>query len=90
MFTPNAAVPLDAPRALCTDRLDLVDGSYARPGGEETQELRALCRACPLAENCLAFAMDHHEHGVWAATSPKARTLHGGPSWTTPGGRFSQ
>lgn len=68
---------LDA-RPACADRLDLVDAGYTSPGHSE--ELRALCRHCPVAPTCFALAMTHGEYGVWAGTSPKGRTQHGAPS----------
>lgn len=68
---------LDA-RPACADRLDLVDAAYAHPS--DSGELRALCAECPVAADCLAFAMVHGEYGVWGGTSPKGRTQHGAPS----------
>lgn len=67
---------LDA-RPACADRLDLVDAAYAHPG--DSGALRALCADCPVAADCLAFAMVHGEYGVWGGTSPKVRTNRGAP-----------
>lgn len=69
--------------ALCRDRLDLVDGSYERPGGPEADTLkRHICPYCPLATDCLTQAMLQREEGVWGGTTPNVRTRHGGPRAT--------
>lgn len=76
-------MPRDAGRAACSDpaHLPLVDAAFARPGGPEARSMaRNLCRTCPVAEACFAWAIAHPEAGVWAGTSPKLRTLHGAPS----------
>lgn len=76
----------DLPRAACADRLDLVDAAFIRPGraqrGEPPRpadELALLCERCPIAHDCLTEAMLRHEFGMWAGTSPNARTRHGAP-----------
>jgi WhiB family redox-sensing transcriptional regulator len=35
---------------------------------------RRVCRACPVAAECLQFALDNNEEfGVWGGTSPRER-----------------
>lgn len=80
-------VPLDAGRATCSDpvHLPLVDAAFDKPGGPEAQEMkRTLCRECPVAAQCFAWAMTHAEAGVWGASSPKLRTIHGAPNKLEP------
>lgn len=70
-------------QAACSDpqHLPLVDAAFGKPGGPEAQEMkRTLCRACPVAEQCLAWAMTHGEAGVWGGTSPKFRTIRDAPT----------
>jgi WhiB family transcriptional regulator, redox-sensing transcriptional regulator len=36
---------------------------------------KAICNDCPVAGQCLAFALDHHERfGVWGGLTPEERT----------------
>lgn len=83
MFRPTAAVvPLDAPRAVCSDPafLPLVDEAYARPGSKATEVLRArACVRCPISTDCLDHAMTHREEGPWAGTNARHRAKNGGP-----------
>lgn len=34
---------------------------------------RAMCRTCPVAPECLAWALAHELGGVWGGASPKER-----------------
>jgi len=48
---------------------------YSRDSIEQ-QQARNACLRCPLAEQCLLWALANPElteHGIWAATSPKKR-----------------
>lgn len=72
-------VPTTLGRAACADHLELVDAAHARPGGPEAQDMKRLCRTCPVSAACLEWAMTHGECGVWAGISPKVRTQHGAP-----------
>jgi len=72
---------LDAPRANCADRLDLVDATYTSPGGAAATLLKEhYCKHCPIATACLTEAMLHHEGGVWGGTTPHIRTRAGAPA----------
>ena len=37
------------------------------------QEARAICRICPIAVECLTFALKNDERGIWGATDEKDR-----------------
>lgn len=42
--------------------------------GEPTERARALCRQCPVAQECLDYALAHARlQGVWGGTSGKER-----------------
>ena len=42
--------------------------------GESIAEARAICAACPVSVECLAYALDHREKlGVWGGTSERER-----------------
>lgn len=39
----------------------------------ETEQAREICRRCPAIRDCLAWALTHKEHGIWAGTTPEQR-----------------
>jgi hypothetical protein len=40
----------------------------------------ALCLTCPVREDCLAYAIDHEQHGIWGGTVPAQREqMRGAP-----------
>jgi WhiB family redox-sensing transcriptional regulator len=42
--------------------------------GESLGPAKAVCLACPVRAECLAYALDRDErHGVWGATSARER-----------------
>jgi WhiB family redox-sensing transcriptional regulator len=42
--------------------------------GESSREALAVCAACPVRSECLAYALDNNEIlGVWGGTTPKQR-----------------
>lgn len=44
------------------------------PGrGEEQVGVLALCGVCPVRAECLAYALEHEDVGVWGGTSAKQR-----------------
>jgi WhiB family redox-sensing transcriptional regulator len=45
------------------------------PGqGEDTKPAIAICNVCPVAVECLAWALDHGEkYGIWGGTSERER-----------------
>lgn len=45
------------------------------PGqGEPVQPAKETCRRCIVQEDCLRWAIDHDERGIWGATSARERT----------------
>lgn len=46
---------------------------------EDAEPARAVCRRCPLAVECLDYALENEEYGVWGGTTPDERqALRGG------------
>lgn len=42
--------------------------------GESTQEAKAVCRRCPVKEECLELCLSREEKGgIWGGTSQKER-----------------
>lgn len=42
--------------------------------GQSLTTARAVCAACPVKEECLDFAVEHHEEfGVWGGSSERER-----------------
>lgn len=42
--------------------------------GEETSQIKAVCRACDVQAECLAYAMNGgEEHGIWGGLSGRER-----------------
>jgi hypothetical protein len=55
---------------LCRD-----DPALFFPGkGEKSERAIAICDACDWEKPCLAYALTHHEHGVWGGMSEDTRT----------------
>ena len=91
VFSPGAAgpvlrlVPAADPHAL-TWR-DLASCAEADPDaffpetGGSTRDARRVCAACPVAAQCLAYALEHEEpFGIWGGmtTSQRRRLLRRG------------
>ena len=36
--------------------------------------VRVLCRSCEVREDCLRFAFEHHEQGIWGGFTEQARS----------------
>jgi WhiB family redox-sensing transcriptional regulator len=50
-----------------------------------TLEALAVCAGCPLAAECLEYALENEDHGVWGGTTPEVRTvMRGGALAGTP------
>lgn len=45
------------------------------PGqGDDVRPAREMCNVCPVAVECLAYALDHGEkYGIWGGTSERER-----------------
>lgn len=75
----TALVGLEASVALCGDRLDLVDGSYAGKAGAAKELREELCPVCPIQVRCFESGMAEPRlpmggGGVWGGTSSNQRT----------------
>ena len=58
----------------------LTDSFFPERGGKGNAG-RALCRRCPVAEQCLELALTEGEaFGIWGGTSERERRYEGGPS----------
>lgn len=40
---------------------------------QQVEEARAVCAPCPLRRPCLAYALEHAVHGIWAGTTEGER-----------------
>jgi len=39
-----------------------------------TKTAKAICKACPMVEECFTYAMETHQrYGIWGGTSPHER-----------------
>lgn len=61
---------------------DLLDGSqpctedpelFFQHEGDDHEPAKAVCRACPLVRDCLAYALPRDVKGVWGATTTDER-----------------
>lgn len=43
--------------------------------GESTEPAKAVCRDCLVRSECLIFAIDHDEQGIWGGTSAQERRV---------------
>jgi WhiB family transcriptional regulator, redox-sensing transcriptional regulator len=47
---------------------------FFAPGGTQEYRAKAVCRACPVRFECLAYALRHRvEHGVWGGLTDRER-----------------
>lgn len=78
-MTISAPTPVGA-SPNCEAHLDLVDKAFQYPAGAAAQFLASrLCPPCPVAADCLAFALANGEHGPWGGTTRKRRSA--GRGW---------
>lgn len=58
--------------ALCTE-VDIGDLFFVEKGGS-TRPAKQVCSQCPVAADCLAYALEHEiEFGVWGGLSARQR-----------------
>jgi WhiB family redox-sensing transcriptional regulator len=74
MRTPRRSADDEAPwtrRGTCRN----VDVRLFFPGiNDGAQAALEYCRSCPVAGECLSYALDVRErHGIWGGTTPKQR-----------------
>jgi WhiB family redox-sensing transcriptional regulator len=43
--------------------------------GENAQAARAICQRCRVRSECLDYALEHGEPGVWGGTTARERTF---------------
>lgn len=41
--------------------------------GSSSLKAKAICGNCPVIDECLQFALDNREHGIWGGTSHRER-----------------
>ncbi len=87
LMTPGAPIDLllDALRhrpawmadAACAEHLDVdfvpTPPRPGRPASAAEEAALAICRGCSVREECLAFALDGREAGVWGGTTERER-----------------
>ena len=68
--------------AACKDlSAEEADALFFPERGGKGNAGRALCRRCPVAEQCLELALTEGEaFGIWGGTSERERRYEGGPS----------
>lgn len=66
---------IDFSRARC-----LVEGHPPRvfylpegAGIRDVERAKAVCSACPISSQCLEYAIENHEQGVWGGTTERER-----------------
>lgn len=74
-YAPDTAQPAHGWRAeaLCAQ----TDPSLFFPeAGQSARTARDLCATCPVADECLAYALARPEpHGVWGGLTARQRTM---------------
>lgn len=68
-------------RAACIDMpLDVFFPGPGRLGAADTRKAVAICRQCPVRQDCLDYALEHPDMaGVWGGTSHRERNrIHKG------------
>lgn len=44
------------------------------PSGGDSNEAREVCMGCPVAAECLEYALAHHDdNGIWGGTTERVR-----------------
>ena len=41
--------------------------------GANSRKAKNICRTCPVIDECLQFALDNNEKGIWGGTSTRER-----------------
>jgi WhiB family redox-sensing transcriptional regulator len=50
------------------------DDFFIQPGALMSTAVEAACRACPVSEECLDYALEHNiKHGIWGGLTPRKR-----------------
>lgn len=40
---------------------------------QQTTAAKAVCRSCPVTDQCLGYALSHGERGIWGGTTERER-----------------
>lgn len=58
-------------RAACKDQGN--EAFFVHQGADQGPAM-AICRRCPVRQDCLDYALDNHiDHGIWGGMSARAR-----------------
>ena len=60
-------------QAACKNHATLTRDDFFPEGGPVPLEIQVCCTLCPVQRPCLAFALEHHEVGIWGGTSDLER-----------------
>jgi WhiB family redox-sensing transcriptional regulator len=63
----------DAACATADPELFFPDGQAGR--GAKTMQAKEICATCPIAVQCLQYAVLNDEDGIWGGTTPSERKL---------------
>ena len=53
---------------------------YVTIDGDRMSHAKAICRRCQVQPECLAWALEHHEEGIWGGTTANERARMRGAS----------
>jgi WhiB family transcriptional regulator, redox-sensing transcriptional regulator len=65
MFDPRGAACADMPTELFFPHGDAT--------GKQVREAKKVCGGCPIAVQCLTWAIENNEHGIWGGTTVNQR-----------------
>ncbi len=51
---------------------------------QETRQAISICRTCPVQLQCLAYANEHHEQGIWGGSTDQQRASRRQRTWQQP------
>lgn len=75
-FMEKASWQTDANcRGLDPDIFMFVEDARNGIGLDKLRRAQEICRACDVQAECLAYALNNGEQGVWAGTTERARRL---------------
>ena len=65
MFDPRGAA--------CADKPTDMFFPHGENISQKTQEAIKVCNGCPIAVQCLTWAIQNEDHGIWGGTTPSER-----------------
>ncbi len=48
---------------------------YTESGKKVTEEVKKMCRRCPVKDECLGHALAHEKYGEWGGVSERKRRI---------------